>query len=313
MNLELPAATGPSAGQRPVAPALKKPVPIDALLQWAYLDELPKRKTSSAEGIWDRLSQYGSLGGVNPDPGHGAAQRYPHFGLPHKDAEEIEKAVNKLADVAVDWSQDYDLLAGELAPLVSVNDMHAAALAHPAVPVATLRPAPDGRGVVSVVSRDVLLVNTIRTEALVYTHAIRATAPQGWRVKEMHAVPTPAERSPLAKIIGICKGKNSYSSGSCCPLKWSPSPIKIMLARANYLVWHRALVGLSAQLSLTEHLALPPEAPEAPWIDEGPVRWLIGPVVRRAVKPLPLAPARKQAGPPKRYPRDKGRRIEVGR
>jgi hypothetical protein len=61
--------------QGAIAVKQKQAHDIEFLLQWAFLHELPKRKISSAEGIWDRLSQYGSLGGINPDPGHGAAQR----------------------------------------------------------------------------------------------------------------------------------------------------------------------------------------------------------------------------------------------
>lgn len=286
----------------------KKKIPIDILLQWAYLDELSKRKTSSAEGIWDRLSQYGSLGGVNPDPGHGAAQRYPHFGLPHKDAELIEAAVSKLPSAVIDWNANFELLAGNLAPLVNINNMRA--IAPPKlIAKAAVTPANDGRGITSVVARDVILVNTINVEALVFTHAIKGTKPGGWRTDTMRAVPTRAERGPLAKIIGICKGKNSYTSGSHCPLRYEPSPLKVVMARAEYFAWYQALISLTQTLNLAEHIALLPDAVPVPWADEGPPRWLIGPVRRSRVKPLPLKPSRKLAGPPKRFGRDKGRII----
>jgi hypothetical protein len=289
---------------------------IEALLQWTYLDELPKRKTSSAEGIWDRLSQYGSLGGINPDPGHGAAQRYPHFGLPHKDAELIEAAVNVLADTVIDWRQHYELLAADLAPLVSINDARAADTRMAAArSKASFDPAGDGRGTSTRVDRprDVILVNTIRTEALVYLHAVKGTRPAGWRVTDMRPVPTVAERGGQTKIIGICKGKSSYTSGSYCPLRWDPSPLKIVLARARYFAWHQALCRLVAVLNLTEHEAMAPAANSAPWIDGEIAAALFAQPPDRS-SPLPLKPRRRAAGPPPEKPRKtKARRVKVDR
>jgi hypothetical protein len=99
---------------------LKTSVDIEKLLQWAYLDELPKRQILSTEGVWDRLQQYGSLGGINPDPGgSGNAQRYAQFGLPHPDAEEIERAVGALGQASIE--DNYDVIVGELAALVTVK------------------------------------------------------------------------------------------------------------------------------------------------------------------------------------------------
>lgn len=293
----------------PRAPQLKLASPIDQLLQWAYLHELPKRRTSSAEGIWDRLKQYGSLGGIGPDTTRNHAQRYAHFGLPHPDAERIEKAVNALQPTATNWPEYFDLLVWELAPLVAIGDLQSSRLAAPNQ--ASFANAADGRGVTAHAPRDVLLVNSINVEALVYSHAIKGTRPNGWRTNEMRPVPTAAERGPLAKIIGICKGKNSYSSGSYCPLRWEPSPIRVVMARANYLAWWQALAGLAKSLELTEHLALPPQASPAPWI-EGETRQCVYSISPLSGRPLPLKPARKLAGPAVARKRDKGRRIVVG-
>jgi hypothetical protein len=126
----------------------------------------------------------------------------------------------------------------------------------------------------------------------------------------MRPIPTLAERGSHAKIIGICKGKNSYTSGSFCPLRWSPSPVAILLARANYFAWHLALRRLADELDLAEHVALPPMAPPCPWGGQGePIRWLIGPTRRRKQNPLPLRPQRQPAGPAEKPPRYPGRRI----
>jgi hypothetical protein len=278
----------------------KQTCDIEKLLWWTYLHELPKRKISSAEGIWDRLSQYGSLGGINPDPGHGAAQRYPHFGLPHPDAELIEKAVAALQPVAIDWNQHANLLLWDLAPLVSLNELKP--LAEETIWTSALvKPGKDGRGISASPHkpRDMLLVQTINVEMLVYSHAIKGTRPNGWRANDMRAVPTAAERGPLAKIIGICKGKNSYSSGSYCPLRWEPSPVKVVMARANFFAWHQALTQLANELALEEHQALPPHPASATpwaWLDTPQLKTFYrSPPIRS--RPLPLKPTRKRAGP----------------
>ena len=226
-----------------MTPTIKQSFPIDHLLQWAYLHELPKRRISSAEGIWDRLAQYGSLGGINPDPSPGGAQRYAQFGLPHPDAERIERAVEALEPVVTDWESYFELICHELAPLVTVNDLHPFSWGRPTA--AKLTASSDGRGVSVHGPRDVLLVATIPVSVLVHTHAIKGTRPNGWRTSEMRPVQTRAERGPFAKIIGVCKGNNRYSSGSYCPLQWQPSPIGLVLARAIYFAWWNALAQLA--------------------------------------------------------------------
>ena len=292
-----------------MTPTIKQSFPIDRLLQWAYLHELPKRRISSAEGIWDRLAQYGSLGGINPDPSPGGAQRYAQFGLPHPDAERIERAVEALEPVVIDWESYFELICHELAPLVTVNDLPLFSWGRPTA--SKIADAPDGRGVSVHGPRDVLLVATIPVSVLVHTHAIKATTPNGWRTSEMRPVQTRAERGPLAKIIGVCKGKNSYSSGSYCPLQWQPSPIGLVLARANYFAWWNALAQLAKEIELIEHIALPPAVSPAPWIEETERgRVFAYPPLRD--RPLPLKPTRKLAGPPEQRKRDRGRRIAVG-
>ena len=290
---------------------IKQSFPIDHLLQWAYLHELPKRRISSAEGIWDRLAQYGSLGGINPDPSPGGAQRYAQFGLPHPDAERIERAVEALQPVQTDWESYFGLLCHELAPLVTVNDLSSGW----PTPAARARAAdlvrpPDGRGVSVHAPRDVLLVQTIPVSVLVHTHAIKGTRPNGWRTSEMRPIQTRAERGPLAKIIGVCKGKNSYSSGSYCPLQWQPSPIGLVLARANYFAWWQGLAKLALEIQLAEYTPLPPSVSPAPWInEEAPGNIFAYPPLRD--RPLPLKPTRKLAGPPEQRKRDKGRKVAV--
>ena len=289
------------------APIEKISRSIDSLLEWAYSEELPKAPPSSSQRNWRSIVEYGSRGGI--DVGQSSAARYTHYEEPHPDARIIEAAVNALPDMAINWKRDFDLIAHELAPLVSINELIGKPTSAPLVSTAKAGFYDDPANVPAPPKRDIILVNTIKTEVLIYTHAVQGTRPGNWRANDMQAIPTPAERGPLAKIIGICKGKNSYTSGSYCPLRWMPSPVKIVLARANYITWHRALVTLAETLQLAEHIPAMPNAPATPWIDEGPKHWLIGPIKRAKRNPLPLKPPRKRAGPKETPPRYPGRRV----
>lgn len=275
---------------------------IEALLRWAYLDELPKRQISSAEGVWQGIAEYGQRGGI--DVGHSAAQRYPHFGAPHPDAELIEKAVGALKPVSIE--EDFDAIVGELGSLVAVNDFRPR-LGVRVPGVATTAGYYDKKTMPpSFAPRDVIAVRTINVAALVTTHAVMGTRPD-WTSAQPRPYQTPAAHGRGPKIIGECRGKNLYTAGSYCPLRWSPSPIDVVLGRADYHVWRRALTSLAETLELTSHIPLLPAASAMPWqAPEKPSRIFSYAVAKQA--PLPLKPQRKRAGPPlKKSRKNKGR------
>jgi hypothetical protein len=308
-------------GQRdPVAASHKKKVEIEQLLQWAYLDELSKRHISSAEGVWDAVREYGQRGGV--DVGHGAAQRYPHFGVPHEDAEAIERSVNELGSVSVDWDADYDLIAWDLAALVKINEIAQPQRSRfadgssgrgisqlekaPIVDFSYVREGKLLRGVraspIRDDARDVISVSTINVAALVHRHAIKRSRPF-FNEDRPRPFMVPAERGRGAKLIGECRGKNLYTIGSYSPLHWSPSPLRIMLDRAEYLIWWYALTTLAKQLSLNDHEALKPDANPAPWIEGARARRIF----RQRMIPITYFPRERElprAGAPTKKPRN---------
>jgi len=114
--------------------------------------------------------------------------------------------------------------------------------------------------------RDVLLVRTLPTAALVIAHAKMGTRPD-WVPEAPRPRMVPALKGNGPAIIGERRGRNWYSTGSCCPLVWEPSPIAIAQLRADYLAWWRGLRTLSHQLlfELERYNPLPPAAPEMPW------------------------------------------------
>jgi hypothetical protein len=252
----------------------KTEIDVENLLRWAYVDELSKRQTSAAEGIWDRIEEYGNHGGI--DKGHGAAQRYSHFGLPDPDAEEVERAVSFLGEVEIDWNLSLEAIAGDLSGLVSVNDMtrrpdeqkrtrvgwgEAGTKALMAFYGSEATSLPHDR------PRDVLMVNTINLSALVTRHAIKGSRPDWWDEQPI-AQRTPAKNGGGVALIGECKGKNVYSTGSCCPLQWSPSPASVIASRAEYALWHLGLTTLSNSLELKKYAVQPPKAPASPWFGD---------------------------------------------
>jgi hypothetical protein len=273
---------------------LKTSVDIEKLLQWAYLEELPKREISWAEGIWSRLEQYGSLGGINPDPGgSGNAQCYAQFGLPHKDAEKIELAVGALGSASIE--DDYDVIVAELAALVTVNDFRSRKATPPKLRT-TVAGYLDKDFIPPPAPRDVLILRSINMTVLVTHHAVMRTRPD-WTSADPKPFPTPALHGRGNKIVGECRGKNHYTTGSYSPLRWLPSPIDVVLGRADYHLWPAGLVKLSQTLTLDDHQALPPAASPAPWLLPDPSRRVFSYAVPREPL-LPLKPQRPRAGRP---------------
>jgi hypothetical protein len=275
----------------------KKRVDVELLIRWAYLDELPKKKISSAEGVWDAVREYGQRGGI--DVGQSGAQRYPHFGLPHPDAELIEKAVDCLGQFSIE--QDFAMIVGELGGLISVNDFRPRKAVR--VPGKTTEAGYYDKDAMppAFAPRDVILLNTINVAALVTTHAVMGTRPD-WTSAQPRPFQTPALHGRGAKIVGECRGKNLYTAGSYCPLRWSPSPIEVVLGRADYHVWRQALIRLSQTLELKDHEALPPAASAMPWLKPDEKHRVFSYAIGKQ-RPLPLKPSRPHPFPPYKNPK----------
>jgi hypothetical protein len=298
--------------------AAKVEMDIEMLLRWAYRDELSKRAVSAAEGIWDRIQDNQHHGGIDRTH-HGAGQRYAHFGLPDPDAERIERAVTTLDEQIIDWPQSIDAIAGDLGGLITINDV-APSTAPKRVPRAGWGKAGDralkgmfGPGAERPTRdrpRDVIMVAGIRTDVLVAMHAIKGTRPD-WHEEQPQPKRIQADRGTHAKIVGECRGKDLYTAGSYCPLRYDPSPLSVVHSRADYAAWHRGLLVLSETLVLEKFVALAPKAPATPWFDgeaPEPVSRII-PVVPNgrnsvdAYGTLPLKPQRERAGMRLRAPR----------
>lgn len=239
---------------------IRKPVEIEHLLRWSC-DELAKRQTSSAEGIWEHIADNAQHGGI--DPGHGAAQRYAHHGLPHPDALRIESAVEGMASTTIDWDISGPDIMGDMLDLFKAHRDTVAWL-------------PTSR---------------YDTAVLVRQHAIMGDRPRWYE-----DLPLPMrilnERGPrVAKVIGDWSD-GRWKAGARCPLRWVTSPISIAVRRGAYAVWHDGLRRLVAALDLEEHQATPPAAMARPWLAPERIHavWHGAPAGRTTA--LPLKPAR---------------------
>ncbi|WP_445490221.1 hypothetical protein [Rhodopseudomonas sp. RCAM05734] len=276
---------------------MKTPIDVELALRWAWRDELSKRQTSAAEAVWDRIDDFGRHGGVDVDGG-GGVQRYD-FGVPDPDAEILERAIAELEPVVIDWGESLGLIAGDLAGLLSVNDFRRQ---HQPQPKAGWGKAgdralrgwfgPGGERPQRDRPRDVMMVGTFNPKVLVTVHAMGASRPD-WREDDPMPGRVLSTNGKDAMVEGKCEGRNRYSAGSYCPLEWDPSPLSIIQARADYVVWLEALHDLAASVELTKFTLLPPRAAVAPWFGDkdagGRVIHVppVGPMVR-----LPLVPAR---------------------
>lgn len=295
---------------------MKTQIDIETLLLWAFRDELSKRRTSAAEGLWDHIRDNGQVG-TGIDRGHDGAQRYAYIGLPDPDAVLIEKAVSALENLVIDWPKSFDTIAADLSGLISVNGMTGSCWQTiPRPTKGRWGPAgdkalkawfgPDGAKPMRYRDRprDVLMVGGLRTAVLVTSHAVKGTRPD-WFEDPPAPHATPALRGTNAMIVGECRGRNLYSNGSYCPLQWLPSPLSILDSRADYVAWHHGLTTLAHTVQLEKFTALPPKAPQTPWLDAGPIAGLkpVMPTADNQVAAwgtLALSPQRDRKGHPPR-------------
>jgi hypothetical protein len=232
---------------------VKQSVPVDKLSCWAF-EELQKRYTSSAEGMrWDNLG----FGPIQTGRG-GGGQRYD-FGIPHKDAETIEAAVDALDDCQIDWETHHTAIMGPFDALF---------MAH-----------------------DVLLTETIKPSALIRYHGIMKTRPAWGRDYEPFPSRVQPARGPsgAAAIVGECRGRDLYSTGAYCPIKWCPSVIELARQRANYVGWHDGLGRLCMALrgSLEAFDATAPEVAPEPWNRTDAPRRVLSDLITRPLTRLP--------------------------
>lgn len=302
--------------KRPAAAA--RSIEIEQLLTWTFREELPKRElaATAAEVLWRDMEVSGPFGPVDEGT---PVQRYAYVGAPHRDALAVEAAVAGLPLVVIDWDESLEAIMGELAGLVSINDLRrheeerrVTRSSWTGIPAHLNGGKPAPAGASENRHRDVIMVGSVQTAELVRTHASRGTRPK-WFSGQVTCHPTPSRDPSKALLVGSRGGRNLYSIGSHCPLTWRPSPITIAQCRADYIGWWRGLSMLAQSLELSEHVVLPPVAQRLPWFDAEAQVWLFGRSPPPKMSTLPLKHERPAAGPTRGQGEDIPRRHPVRR
>lgn len=249
---------------------MRKTVPIDKLLVWAYTEELPKRDLAAKEGgTWGFFHRFAELGTAVDEWSY---QRYASIGDVHPDAEALEKAVSQLEDIAIDWETEKLGLMGAWAWMLEGE------YADKAI-----------RGCSKIVHLAGLVTSCAARGKVPYWHDAPPSC-EGYRIEGKAGRPTWVVLGGKQIERG---GKRTWTYGSYCPLKWLPSGTEIGLDRAEYLGWWRGLGILRERISgrLREFEPGPPEAPERPWVDPPRVVQNIPRGIATTTR-LPLGPQR---------------------
>jgi hypothetical protein len=100
--------------------------------------------------------------------------------------------------------------------------------------------------------------------ALILKHATLQTRPD-WLPGPIRVLPVHV--GPRVHVVGECRGKNKYTAGSYCPLRWVPSVAQINAARLEWRCWWEGLLVLALNLrrQMSEHEVTGPAAPASPW------------------------------------------------
>ncbi|GAB6842138.1 hypothetical protein HNR00_004020 [Methylorubrum rhodinum] len=256
--------------------APRRTLDIEVALQWAYRDELPKRRDDhplrgigypSTHPMWRAGAFGGRIDCWNRDPGFPLA-----MGDPSPDALRIEAAVEALDDATLDILP-YDVGKG-------------------------LGEHVDLRHVISITRRDV--------RSWIVTYARNGKRPDLGGPAEFEPVRGANGKAEIWETVSIPAGEGpdgtpwfttfdrrttsvragTYPDGAFCKLQWVRTADDIAEDRARYALWHAGLTLLAEILTpvLQTVAVAPPAAVTRPWIEAEPAPPTIRPnLARRTV------------------------------
>lgn len=258
-----------------------KTITIEALLRWAYCEELPKAETATVEigtavmgSSWDAVAQQGVLlcetvsdGRINS---YGVVPVLAWYGQePHEDAFAVHRAVGELASLDLDVPEGWAPLAG-----LGLSEEEQDEALRRAMPRLASQ---NDAGVWRLCGKPAELLRR---------HAILGGAPH-WEAEAPTARFVTVQGKPawFRKVSQTIRGKvhwievDGYNKRSGRPYAdayrktvLDPDPAQAAIDRAEYEVWHASLAYLAEVLSepglLSAHRVLPPAAPARPWEEE---------------------------------------------
>lgn len=295
---------------------MKKKISIEALLRWAFNEELCKGQPIAASA-WDAVERFGLLG-VRVDTGHKGSAGYGFLdGTPHADAQAVARAISQMPkQSALPAEFDVAALGGRFAALLDDGarkvlksaKFNAAALV---IRCATFKNRPEWD------IGDPELHPMIGANGQALVHGLRGEAVaerderfrRARKDKVIGAWIAPENQGDLAALRADPKrGGYDLASAPRCLLSWeSPAPFEFAESRAEYVIWRNALCGLAEVLAaddaLLAHELTAEFPPFDPW-NQPAVATPTAPLASaRVVSKVPLeaTPRRAPARAPLRY------------
>ncbi|MBP2147945.1 hypothetical protein [Xanthobacter flavus] len=298
----------------------RKTVDIEALLRWAYRDELPKAAAEGDETFvfrlrtgWGGVEKMGELLALVQEP-----DMCNRFGLfpdamerePHPDAVAVFDAVERLGELVYAMPEEWN-------PLEDLGDLGAdgpAAIAR-GIGLLTTTKAFDAAGAeVSAhampgESGAVRKVQQMRRSParIVIRHALLGGCPP-WEAErpERAVVMHPMGRGPAwfrkitvtsdgafaparyeVEVDGFDYSRRRPYADAYQKTFLDPDPVDIVVSRAEYEIWHACLASLVSDLQgLSAHHVLPSLRAARPWEDREQGNRIL-PSLLRAAGPLP--------------------------
>lgn len=255
-----------------------KRIGIEALLAWAYRQELPKAGSGTLRGHagpgagiggWDMVAEYGELHALIDTSNHwGCVPDFSAEAEPHPDAVLVGQAVARLADASFEACPGYDVLAdlrledGSALMDEERDDCHRRGMA-------------------------IARINGARMPATIARLAILGTVPAwtGWLVARkpvagpngrdvwVRRVARPAVEGAPAVILeldGYDRRRQRPLPGAVRKSRLTPDPVQIVVDRVEYQAWVLALASLAADLegALADHAVDGPDRGLWPWEGE---------------------------------------------
>lgn len=220
------------AGKASPAAVSKKLVDIQALLKWAYFDELPKAEIRQAKPLrqfrerWASVADFGDYIAASERRScrlFASPQRFDRWGEPHEDALVVARAVGNLDSQILDIPEDLNPFSDFFGAGAESQKLKAQIFSESKVR-----------------TRKGISKLRFKPSALVFNHTILGGCP-AWQVHEEGA----------ANFKDLSKGQ----------------ALAIGLARAEYEIWQISLAHLAASLAmqLVMHELLPSLPPVRPW------------------------------------------------
>lgn len=239
---------------------MKKPIPIESLLCWAYSELL---KQPEGDSSWNTMFKSQSW-----QTGCRVDQSSPDFvpdclrSDPHPDAVAIDSAVRKIGTAQLNWSKDADALLGHLA--VYLDWLEVLSRCRPWQVSGMAR----NRAAVVTHAKNLIDGHHTNVQGLLISHAVSRSRPI-WHLGEPKVIP--AKHSNGQKQMGgvPLRMYGMASTGSECLLALEPSALEIAIARFEFFMWHQALTELSR--ALTDLRDFAPEEPvysAYPWYQD---------------------------------------------